>query len=197
VLGSYSELLNILGRHTEAMTLVDAALKREPHSGILQEAKACVLCAARDFLRCIEWCNSMRRVTPTSSELAYFSGTSQLMLGRHEKARQDFTSALDHEPNLLPVRVGMGLVAHQMDQPEERDRLLQELELQNADRATLAEFYAGIGRVAEALDSLDTGFRCDSPQLMGIAVNPLLDPLRGHQRFRRLLGALQLDRAPK
>jgi len=91
----------------------------------------------------------------------------------------------------------MGLVAHQMDQPEERDRLLQELELQNADRATLAEFYAGIGRVAEALDSLDTGFRCDSPQLMGIAVNPLLDPLRGHQRFRRLLGALQLDRAPK
>ena len=197
VLGSYSELLTIMGRHAEALTLVDAALEGEPHSGILQEAKATALCAARDFLQCIDWCNSTRRITPTSSVLAYLSGTSQVMLGRHEKACRDFTDALAHEPNLLPVRVGMGIVAHQMGQPEERAKLLLELELQNGDRATLAEFYAGVGRLEEALDSLDTGFRCDSPQIMGIAVNPLLDPVRGHPRFRRLVAALQPDRTPR
>ena len=91
----------------------------------------------------------------------------------------------------------MGIVAHQMGQPEERDRLLQELELQNGDRAILAEFYAGVGRVEQALDSLDMGFRCDSPHLMGIAINPLLDSVRGHPRFRRLVVALQLAPAPR
>jgi DNA-binding winged helix-turn-helix (wHTH) protein len=195
VLGSYSELLTILGRHRDALTLVDAALKTEPHSGLLQEAKAVVLCTARDYSRCIEWCDAMRRVTPTSSELAYFRGTSQLMLGHTETARMDFSEALDHESNLPPARVAIGLVAHQLGQPEERDSLLQELKLQKVDPATLAEFYAGVGREEEALNALDAGFRYDSPQIMGIAVNPLLDPVRGHPRFRRLVGALQLARA--
>jgi DNA-binding winged helix-turn-helix (wHTH) protein/Flp pilus assembly protein TadD len=193
VLGSYCELLSTLGRHAEALELIDGALSRQPASGLLQEAKACALFTARDFSRCIEWCDSARHVTPTSSELAYFSGTSLLMLGRHEEALQDFSNALAHEPNLLPVKAAMGIALHQMGHFEARNRLLQNLELQNVDPAIMAEFQAGLGKVDRALDSLDTGFRCDSPQLMGIAVNPLLDPVRGHPRFQRLVVALQLD----
>jgi hypothetical protein len=74
-----------------------------------------------------------------------------------------------------------------------RRRPAQELKSQNVDPATKAEFYAGVGRAEEALDSLETGFRYDSPQVMGIAVNPLLDRARA-PAISTFGGALQLDR---
>jgi DNA-binding winged helix-turn-helix (wHTH) protein/Flp pilus assembly protein TadD len=193
VLGSYSELLGILGRHSEALQLVDTALSRQPVSGLLQEAKACVLFTARDFKRCVEWCDDVRAMTPTSSELEYFRGTSFIMLGRYEQALSALYSALTHEPNLASVKVAIAIALHQTGQYDDCGKVIEELNGHNTDAAILAECYAGTGQSDRALDALETGFRRDSPQMMGIAVNPLLDQVRPHSRFRRLLSAMQLD----
>jgi hypothetical protein len=55
-----------------------------------------------------------------------------------------------------------------------------------------AEAYTGLGEVELALEHLERSVDLRLPQLLGLASDPLLDPLRNEPRFHNLLAAIGL-----
>jgi hypothetical protein len=54
--------------------------------------------------------------------------------------------------------------------------------------------YATLGDVASALDWLERAYEAGETDLIGLGVDPRLDPLRSESRFKELLGRLDLPR---
>ena len=70
--------------------------------------------------------------------------------------------------------------------------LLSQLEQLAAQRYvgpfTFALVHLALGETEKAIDDLERAYReRGDPGIVGIKVEPLLDPLRGHPRFERLL----------
>src|SRR5207244_10110348 len=78
------------------------------------------------------------------------------------------------------------------DQQEKACDLLSQLELLAAHRHvgpfTFALIHLGLGDKEKAIDELERAYRERAdPGIVGIKVEPLVDPLRGHPRFERLV----------
>jgi tetratricopeptide (TPR) repeat protein len=74
-------------------------------------------------------------------------------------------------------------------------RLLSQLEqlavYRHVGPFTFALVHLGLGDKEKAIDELERAYRVRADLgLVGIKVEPLLDPLRGHPRFERLLAAV-------
>jgi tetratricopeptide (TPR) repeat protein/tRNA A-37 threonylcarbamoyl transferase component Bud32 len=192
---SYSELLSLVGRHSEALALVNQAIDDDPLNATVHCRKAGALFCARCFEECVDYCKHALQLSPTPMELHYFAGTALLMLDKCDEAVGYLSRAIELEPNAPVPKAAMVVAWHRLGRGSESARLLSELEEQNVDPAVRAEAYAGVGRPDEALACLEQGYRRDSPHVMGIGVNALLDPVRGHPRLRRLAQALGLPPA--
>ena len=190
---AYSELLSLVGRHVEAIAIVNRALDREPLNAMVHCRKAGALFCARQFEDCVAWCTRALEFSPTTSELHYFAGTALLMLKQLEGARAHLSRGVELEPNALVHAAALAVTHHAAGRESDSATLIRELELQNADPAIRAEAYAGVGRIDEALACLELAFRSDSPHVIGVAVNALLDPIRTHPRLLRLAHIMGLQ----
>jgi hypothetical protein len=89
------------------------------------------------------------------------------------------------------------------DQGDEARKLLSQLERLSTHRRvapfTFALVHVALHEHKKAIDDLERAYRERDPGIVGIKVEPLLDPLRGHPRFERLvakvLGAAE-DESP-
>jgi adenylate cyclase len=105
-------------------------------------------------------------------------------LAEYEKAAQ-----LDDDPVVL------GLIAHAYGKLGERDKavkLLEQLQQLAAHRyvppGTLASVYIALGEKNKAIDYFERAYRDRAgPEISGIKVDPMLDPLRGDPRFEALV----------
>ena len=120
------------------------------------------------------------------------AGTASLLLGAVEESVEHLARAVELEPNAPVPKAAMVVAWHKLGRESDSVRLLRELEQQHVDPAVRAEAYAGVGRLDDALTCLEQGFRRDSPHVLGIQVNALLDPIHSHPRVRRLVNALGL-----
>jgi tetratricopeptide (TPR) repeat protein len=195
-LASYSELLSLVGRHAEALDLVNRAIRHDPLNTTVHCRKGVALFCARCFEECVEFCQSALQCSPRTSELHCISGIALLVLGKVEVAEVHLSRAMEFEPSNPMIKSAMVVAWHRLGRDKESGLLLRQLEEEEVDPALRAEAYAGIGRLDDALTCLEQGFRRDSPQMMGIAVNALFDEIRNHPRFQRLVQALRLSLAP-
>jgi len=91
-----------------------------------------------------------------------------------------------------------GLLAQGYAKTGQRDnalRLLSQLEQLAAQRYvgpfTFSLVHLALGENEKAIDDLERAYReRGDPAIVGIKVEPLLDPLRGHPRFERLLATV-------
>jgi TolB-like protein/Flp pilus assembly protein TadD len=105
-------------------------------------------------------------------------------LAAYEKAAE-----LDDDPVVL------GLIAHAYAKLGERDKavkLLAQLQQLSAHRyvplGTFAGVYMALGEKDKAIDYLERAYRDrGGPEVSGIKVDPMLDPLRGNPRFEALV----------
>ncbi len=117
-------------------------------------------------------------------EALQLSGQLREAMAEYEKAAE-----ITDDPIVLAM-LAQGYA--KTDQHEKARDLLSQLELLAAHRHvgpfTFALIHLGLGDKEKAIDELERAYRERADLgIVGIKVEPLLDPLRGHPRFERLL----------
>ena len=189
---AYSEQLSMVGRHAEALEIVNRAVVHESLNAMVHLRKAAALFCARRFKECVDCCRRALRFSPTTSGLHYFAGTGLLMLGQWDEAAAHLSRGIALEPKARVHAAALAVAWHNAGCVSDSQQLIRQLEEDDVDPAIRAEAYAGVGRLDDALTCLELAYRRDSPHVIGIAVNALLDPIRSHPRLQRLARAMGL-----
>ena len=104
-----------------------------------------------------------------------------LMMGQAQAARDICAAGRDWQENQL-----LALADHALGQPAaaEADLLKVRAALGDDAASNFAEIYAQWGRKAEALRWFDRAVQMRDPGLLHVALDPLLDPIRGEPQFK-------------
>jgi len=190
----YSCFLSVTNRHDDAILHAEIAKDHDPLATYVYEQLACAQYGARRFETCLRTCQQGLELNPGEGVFHYFRGLALGMLGRFEPAVESLAIACARMPSspfplssLAAVLVRGGLV-------EAGSRILDVLQAEKCDPISLAEIYAAMGRDQDTLAQLEAAFQKESPQILGIVIDPGFMPLFDHPRFRRLLNALGLTR---
>ena len=175
VLRNYGYAIRDSGRPDLALGYVDEALALDPLNAGSHSAHASVLFAARRYDEVVRYAVKLRQDSP---DLFTFSGNvarSLLMLGRIEEAAAAFGDSISGQA-LLAARTGS------------RDFALAKLaewRRRDGDMSNYyyAAIYAQLGDVEAAFGALNRALEVRDSSILGLKVNPFLDPLRGDPRF--------------
>ena len=191
---SYSYFLSLTNRRDEAILHAEIARDRDPLATYVYEQLACAFYSAKRFEKCLDACQQGLELNPSEGVFYYFRGLALGMLGRFEAAVASLAVACARMPtspfpccSLAAVFVRGGVVTAGL-------RMLDQLQREHSDPISLAEIYMALGRVQDTLSQLETAFQLETPQLLGVVVDPAFMPLFGHPRFKRLLNGLGLTR---
>ena len=190
----YSYFLSLTNRHADAIVHAELARDRDPLATYVYEQLACALYGAKRFEACLDACHDGLELNPSEGVLHYFRGLTLGMLGRFESATESLAIACARMPTSPFPRSSLGAVFVRGGLIEAGSRILTELQREHSDPITLAEIYVAMGRVHDTLSQLETAFQADTPQILGVIVDPAFMPLFTHPRFKRLLNALGLAR---
>ena len=193
----YSHLLTGLGEHDAAIERAKHALDLDPLALILYTAVGDTLFYARRYdeamgyyRKCIEMDAGF---LPAHTDLA----RSLELAGRYEEAIAEFRIAEKLAPKGPPEpSSGLAHVYAQMGRHDDALAIVDELKALSATRYVspygIASIYACMGEVETALDWLEKAFEEHDQTLVWVKVHPRLDPLRGHERYQRILRKMKL-----
>jgi serine/threonine protein kinase/Flp pilus assembly protein TadD len=187
---AYSELLSVVGRHGPALVMADRAVDHGRLNTSAHSRKAAALFSARAFQQCLDHAHKSLALSPTSSELHYIVGQALLVLQEPDEALVHLSRALKLKPRVPYAEAAVVIALKRTGRQAESTGFLRRLEEQGVDPVILAEAYAGVGRMGDALSCLEMAFRRDSPYMMDIPMKPVFDPLSDHPRFQRLKRAI-------
>ena len=125
----------------------------------------------------------------------YQIGLALLETGAYEQACEAFTRAYRLRPGHPTVVAGLAVGrARSGDVAGARalEHRVQELAAAQASPLSLAELYVGLGDHDRALEALEQAYQVRQAELIGIAADPLLRPLRHRREFRVLLRRIGL-----
>jgi tetratricopeptide (TPR) repeat protein len=180
-----------LGEFDKAIAELKRAQQLDPLSLIINTDLGVGLSVARRYDEAIAQLRKTIEMDPRFyiaredlGEALELKGQLREALAEYEKAAE-----LDDDPVVL------GLVAHAYGKLGQRDkalRILEQLQQLAADRyvppGTFAGVYVALGEKQKAIDWLERAYReHNGPEIAGIKVDPMLDPLRGDPRFEALV----------
>ena len=132
-----------------------------------------------------------RKAMQLSPSIAYHHaslGYSLMMLGRHQEALSEFLK----EPRILSKLAGLSSVYWSMGRRMEADATLKKLE-ESGDLTTgIACIHAYRGERDAAFEWLDRAYRAHDPEMVSVALSPMLRNLHNDPRYRALLVKLKL-----
>lgn len=183
----------ILGRHSEAMRLQDAALGSDPLNPELHRDSAWMRYYLGDLQGAEREFQASLRLSPTLAGSHYGRGVILLL-------RQQPEAALG-EMQAEPVRqdAGLALAYHALGREEESDAALARLAARSDpdEACDLASGYAYRNQPTRAFESLEACIgRRERTWAGRLQYDPLLAPLRSDPRFKALLRQVNLDDAP-
>lgn len=183
------ELLALLGRFDEGLALLYQARELDPGSSIVgcDVAKACFV--ARRYEAALRSSQAVLASDAGFGRAHLYAGLAQLFLGRPQAARDALVAmrALDHSDYACGMQAYvLGRLGAVAEAGALRDQLAQRAQV--AFVAPYARVLAdlGLGAREAALAGLER-MLAERHSLLGVGVSPLMDPLRGEQRFTRLL----------
>jgi eukaryotic-like serine/threonine-protein kinase len=192
----YAEFLSARGRHAEAMAEMEQARSLDPLSLIISASIGDLLYRSRHFENAIA---EVRRTIGTDSTFAYahdLLGAASLLAGHRAQAVVAFETAV----RLTGRREYLGDLVYAYaaaGRRKDADAAMRELtalaQREYVSPYTLAIAHTGLGHKDEALAWLERAAQARSFEIAdALAVEPFLDPLRGYQRFQRLLARVGL-----
>jgi serine/threonine-protein kinase len=184
VIRNYGYAMSSIGKPEEALRRVDEALALDPLNSASHTAHVSVLFEARRYTEAVRYSEKLKQDSPELFRFPVLLGHSLLMLGRTDEAAvafgQDITGSA-----LLAARSGNRELAFaRLADLKERDG-----EFGNFDSARI---YAQLGEKDAAFEALNRAWEVRESRLLGLRVDPYLDPLRGDSRYAALVDRLGL-----
>lgn len=192
----YALMLAAQGRHERARDAVARAQQLDPLSPIYGTLVGWVAYFARDFEASIHLLSVAVELEPSFRVAQSLLGYSLLAANRPEEALQRFEQLVDY-PSALG---GLGYTYGVLGRADDARAVLARMD-QLATRSYMsgynrAQVYIGLGDHDTALDWLDKGADERTYTQSYLAVSALVDPLRGHPRFRSILDRMHLTQVP-
>ncbi|HWH90262.1 MAG TPA: FlgO family outer membrane protein, partial [Candidatus Binatia bacterium] len=183
--------LSMIGEFDRAIAEGIRAVELDPLSLIINADLGQNFMLARRYDEAIEQLRKTLAMDPRFYYARWTLGECLQMKGQMSEAMTEYQKAAEITDDPMVI----ALLAQGYAKTGQRDKalgLLSQLENLAAQRYigpfTFALVHLGLGENEKAIDDLERAYheRVD-PGIVGIKVEPLLDPLRGHPRFERLV----------
>jgi serine/threonine protein kinase/TolB-like protein len=190
---NYASLLNVLGRHDEALGEIEQARQLDPVSSVIRDSYALILFHARRYDQALEQCRKALELDPQHRG-AYF------LLPRIYAAQSMFEQVIaeyeKHQGEEAKAWTLFAAYAHaRLGHRAEAEKMIQIL-LPKASRTgashMIALIYAGLGDKERALEWLEKAYQARDNQMIHLKVDPEWDTLRSEARFNDLLRRMRL-----
>ena len=184
VLRNYGYAMSSIGKHDKALRYVDEALALDPLNGGSHRGHATALFNARRYEEVVRYSIKLKQDSPELFVFAPLLGRALLMLGRTREAADALRESISGQA-VLDARSGKRDLALAK---------LAELRLRDGDMSNVryAEIYTQVGDKERALAALNRAWDIRDAELLGVKVNPFLDPLRSDPRYASLVKRLGL-----
>ncbi|HSP70589.1 MAG TPA: tetratricopeptide repeat protein [Bryobacteraceae bacterium] len=185
------DALALLGRFDEAEAQVQAARESDPLSLILHEGIAYIRLLGRDYDGALGELQRLAELDPGFYKAYTGQGRVLSLTGQYEHAIVMFEKARSiagDQPNIVAA-LGQTL-ALAGGRAQARDCLKRLKEMANQRHVAsvcFAILHLGLGEMEEALTWLEHACDQHEPQIGGVNVHPLYDPIRGEPRFQEIL----------
>ena len=179
VMRNYGYVMSSNGKPDEALRYVDEALALDPLNAGSHRAHAQVLFNARRYEEVVRYSLKLKQGSPELFNFTYLLGRALLMLGRTKEAAVALGDSL----------TGQAFVAARSGNRKLALAKLAELRQRDGDMSNFeyAQIYAQSGDKNAAFAALDRAWEVRDDSLLGVKVNPFLDPLRSDPRYPALV----------
>jgi tetratricopeptide (TPR) repeat protein len=195
-----SHLALPLGRIEESKTESLAALAIDPQDFIMNAHLAWHDFFARDYDLAIEHAEKLRSIISNHFWSPFFSGLAYEQKGLLAQANDRFRQASARAPDSTYAVAALAHAHGLAGDSNQARRMLDDLRDGSRSRFVPAYDFAivnlGLGDIEEAISLLEQGFDERSSWLIHLRIDPRLDPLRQHARFRDLVGRVGLPSEP-
>ncbi len=192
----YAFPLLALRQFDHAIAEAQAAVDLDPASVSGRRTRATVSYYARRYDEALAHYDRALAMNPTSEETHRMMGFSHLALGHGKDAEAAFREGLLNMPESPYSFAGLAGALHQQGRTSEARTLLAGLEERAktayVSTAAFVQIHAALGDVDQAIDWVEKARAERRGVIAYLAVNPLLDPLRGSPRFAEMLRTLGL-----
>ena len=193
----YAEYLSIVGRDIEARREAEQAVALDPLSPIIRVDQALALVRGRHLEEAIGLLRRVLETTPDFPPAHNTLGWAYAAAGRLEEAVAEQETTV----RVSRGRGGQGRLAHSYGRLGRTDTamaltqsMIERFHREQIFPYPVALGYAGMGDHDQALDWLERAVQLHDPNVaLYLRSDPLLDSLRNHPRFRRLLRRVGLE----
>ena len=190
----YSELLSFLGRHDDAITAAKRAVTLDPLSLIMQANLGVTYYRARRYDEAARQMHDTLDLDPHYM-LGHFNlGMILAASGSYDEAARAFQRAQEYAPDFADAVALLGYTYGRLGRTAEARAIVAELrrrqENEYASPYPRAAIHVALGEWPQALADLEQAYDDRSWLVAMLKVDPMFDPLRGHQRFEQLVRRL-------
>ena len=192
-LNALAFLQTVTGRFDQARASLDRTVELDPLSPLIQGDAGFMHLWARRYEEAVDACRETLRLRPEATWALGCVYDALVLAGRTEEAAEWGRRMLEEEGAGGAIPLGAG--------PDDVLDAIGTWRVRTWERAVaeegsrpygLAVAYAGRGRVEEGLEALRTAVEGRHVNVLTLAVDPRLDPLRGDPAYRKLVGELGL-----
>ncbi len=179
--------LAAMGRHDDAIDLIERALKASPVSLLINVHLGLQQYFAGRFGKAVESLEKTREMDSNFPPVHYSLGWSYLQLGRFEEAVAAAERAIELAGNTPQRRAAVGCALAMSGRHDEADDILSELEARSREQyvsaADIAMLNGHLGRIDPAFEWLNRAVEQRAPWLGFLQVDPIWKPLQSDKRF--------------
>jgi serine/threonine-protein kinase len=191
--GWFSTALAARGRFDEALAQLASATRLDPFAYLVSNDEATILYCARRYDQGAARARRTIELEPDFVFAHVILGACDSARGRYAEAIRSFRLVEKQAPVTVQGRLGHALArAGHRDEARALLPILEADSVSNNSQVQAAFVRVGLGDAEGALANLEAAFARRETDLNYLAVEPLLDPLRGAPRFEALKARLGL-----
>ncbi len=184
------------GRFDDARAELDRALALDPLSLAVHISVGLRYFYARELASAEEALQATLKLNAEFGAAHYFLGHVRIAMGRYDQAIAPLERAVTLQEESAETIAALATAHALAYQRAHAEALLADLERRGKEAyvspALLAQIHLGLGNHEAALERLEEAAERRSADLVWLKVHPLYDAIRGHPRFRALLGTIHL-----
>jgi TolB-like protein/DNA-binding winged helix-turn-helix (wHTH) protein len=187
--GAFGDHALVLGQVNRAIELYQEALTRNPLDPNSLDSLGIALCAANEFLPCLENRLRLMQLHPEFDGVNSSVGMARLYLGQFTEA----LAAMQQEPNENYRLRGLGVVFWAMGHRTESDVALKALtdKFGSIDPYGIASVHACRVEIDDAFRWLDRAYQEHNHRMPTVKTDPVFTNLRGDRRFQAILSRMK------